>query len=1339
MTKNCITWILAMMLLPLTGVAATANLSIEDFNIKAGETQELVISLTNPDDEITLVQFDLRLPVGLSLKQTDGEYDIDIAGRTTWRKHSLDANAQEDGTIRFLLASSSNATLSGTEGAIIKMTLVAGSDFNGGTLCLENILLVTPDEQEIKPEKIECNIEIDAPKPPEQILEEGVYYIKNVATGKYLTCGGSWGTHVMVDDLGLDIKLQKSGNGSLWKLLTGFRTDNSLDPVGALGEEGYVDNMVNTEHSIEQVGEGIYAIVAMTGKYLTVNSTSGIANFNGTSANNTKAQWEFIPVDELLAERINNLHSASINNPVDATFLIGASNFNRYDLRFDDAWTADFGTATGYIGVGHPNTENTEAFLEIFRNANYESSSPFSITQKIHFLPGRYKLTMQGFYRDGDYQVAAQNRKDGTEQIDAFLFVGYKSIPLKSIFDEAKSVSTGGWNTWTSQGYVPNTMQDAGYTFKTGAYQNEMVFDIETESDVEIGIRGLQSYNYNNWTTIDNFRLTYYGNEVSPVPDETTAKLSIEPFDIKAGETQEMVIDLTNPDDEITLVQFDLRLPVGLSLKQTDGEYDIDIAGRTTWRKHSLDANAQADGSIRFLLASSSNATLSGTEGAIIKMTLIADNSFTSGDIKLENILMVTPEEKEVTQETYIYAIGNSTPVPPTPGTAKLSIEEFTIMHGGEAEMKIDLTNPDDEITLVQFDLRLPAGLSLKQTSEVYDIDIAGIDEGTNRTTWRKHTLDANVQTDGTIRFLLASSSNATLSGTSGAIITMKLVAANSFAGGDVKLEHILMVTPDEREATQDTYTYKVETETISVPLSEGCYYVKNVATGLLINVGGNWGTHIAVDDQGLDLILEFTPDGRYCKLLSGFTTTGALGTEGYIDNTVGTDLTISQVSDGIYTIMGDNGFLLTTNAENNLVDFYGESASDPRAQWVFIELEDMEAERMARLLSATANNPVDATFLIKNANINNARDWRIAYWKLDCGSAFCNYGISDIDTEPIMEVFRYSEIQCSNAFSVSQNIRLKPGHYKLEVQGFYRDGGYNEAAQKRSNGTEKIDAYLFVDNNQQALKSIFDDAPQSREKGTSIRTVHGYIPNTMSEAGYCIKRGDYNNELYFEVDEEKYVELGIKGDESFNYNNWTAFDNFRLTYYGTEIAPQPVETTASLSIEDFAITSGGEAEVMIDLTNPDDEITLVQFDLRLPAGLSLKQTSEGYDIDIAGRTTWRKHSLDANAQTEGTVRFLLASSSNATLSGTSGAIIKMTLVADNSFESGTVKLENILLVTPDEQERKPAEAEVVVSGIADILMDSDKAMPVYSLSGQRLAAPRKGINIVGGKKVVIK
>lgn len=42
-------------------------------------------------------------------------------------------------------------------------------------------------------------------------------------------------------------------------------------------------------------------------------------------------------------------------------------------------------------------------------------------------------------------------------------------------------------------------------------------------------------------------------------------------------------------------------------------------------------------------------------------------------------------------------------------------------------------------------------------------------------------------------------------------------------------------------------------------------------------------------------------------------------------------------------------------------------------------------------------------------------------------------------------------------------------------------------------------------------------------------------------------------------------------------------------------------------------------------------------------------------------------------------------------------------------------------------------------SGINDIQSDSGVSSPVFTLSGQRLAAPRKGVNIVGGKKVVVK
>ena len=44
-----------------------------------------------------------------------------------------------------------------------------------------------------------------------------------------------------------------------------------------------------------------------------------------------------------------------------------------------------------------------------------------------------------------------------------------------------------------------------------------------------------------------------------------------------------------------------------------------------------------------------------------------------------------------------------------------------------------------------------------------------------------------------------------------------------------------------------------------------------------------------------------------------------------------------------------------------------------------------------------------------------------------------------------------------------------------------------------------------------------------------------------------------------------------------------------------------------------------------------------------------------------------------------------------------------------------------------------------VPSGIDGIQMDIDKDAPIYNLNGQRMAVLRKGINIIGGKKVVVK
>ena len=46
---------------------------------------------------------------------------------------------------------------------------------------------------------------------------------------------------------------------------------------------------------------------------------------------------------------------------------------------------------------------------------------------------------------------------------------------------------------------------------------------------------------------------------------------------------------------------------------------------------------------------------------------------------------------------------------------------------------------------------------------------------------------------------------------------------------------------------------------------------------------------------------------------------------------------------------------------------------------------------------------------------------------------------------------------------------------------------------------------------------------------------------------------------------------------------------------------------------------------------------------------------------------------------------------------------------------------------------------EIDPTGIHTITLDNDKRTPVYDLNGRRLESPQKGINIIGGKKVVVK
>jgi len=79
--------------------------------------------------------------------------------------------------------------------------------------------------------------------------------------------------------------------------------------------------------------------------------------------------------------------------------------------------------------------------------------------------------------------------------------------------------------------------------------------------------------------------------------------------------------------------------------------------------------------------------------------------------------------------------------------------------------------------------------------------------------------------------------------------------------------------------------------------------------------------------------------------------------------------------------------------------------------------------------------------------------------------------------------------------------------------------------------------------------------------------------------------------------------------------------------------------------------------------------------------------------------------------------------SADGVLTGIAEGLALVTVSTSNGLTSNVCKVK----VEPDP------------SGISNVQMDDETVKSVFTLSGQRLAAPKKGINIIGGKKVVIR
>ena len=269
---------------------------------------------------------------------------------------------------------------------------------------------------------------------------------------------------------------------------------------------------------------------------------------------------------------------------------------------------------------------------------------------------------------------------------------------------------------------------------------------------------------------------------------------------------------------------------------------------------------------------------------------------------------------------------------------------------------------------------------------------------------------------------------------------------------------------------------------------------------------------------------------------------------------------------------------------------------------------------------------------------------------------------------------------------------------------------------------------------------------------------VNRYNPVQLSESDNSInEKGDVNEDGY--VNGTDLVALtniilgknpekpsaDVNGDGYVNGTDYVALANIILGKSNarrmTDIGEGQEAGNSVLNFEPFVISVGETKDLTICLSNPDDALTLLQFDLQLPKGLTIAKVGDDYLADMSERTNWSSHQLSVYGNDHHS-RFLLASSSNDLIEGTEGAVILLTVTADADFNGGAIALYDILGVSPDEQEVNMPDCQFSLIGGATGIFSingNQNTAEIYSLSGQRQNTMKKGINIIGGKKVIKK
>ena len=151
---------------------------------------------------------------------------------------------------------------------------------------------------------------------------------------------------------------------------------------------------------------------------------------------------------------------------------------------------------------------------------------------------------------------------------------------------------------------------------------------------------------------------------------------------------------------------------------------------------------------------------------------------------------------------------------------------------------------------------------------------------------------------------------------------------------------------------------------------------------------------------------------------------------------------------------------------------------------------------------------------------------------------------------------------------------------------------------------------------------------------------------------------------------------------------------NYEMNYVnGTLTVVDEWSMNNTLSLTDVQVLCGRQIILPVKMNNTEN-ITAIQFDLTLPAGVSIAKNAQGkYIVEKTGRCA--DHMLNVSKPGDANVyRVLLYITPVENITGSEGAVLNVTLETSESMTEGEydVTISNINLTTPDETKITPAD-----------------------------------------------